>query len=101
MQLFTNINMKIHLTKPYKILPPRTKRYEAHYQIPASQCLVVPLKELGEEVSCDVRWEDDNGILHHLTQKIFLSDNLVPLNQMLEEKLFELWQQYYQVNAIL
>lgn len=91
--------MKIQLNKPYKILPTRYKRYESHYQIPALRCLVVPLKELGEEVSCDVRWEDDNGELHLISQKIFVSDNLVPLNGMLESKLYELWQQYYPENV--
>ena len=87
--------MKIQLNKPYKILPTRCKRYESHYQIPAARCLVVPVKELGEEVSCDIRWEDDNGELHLVSQKIFVADNLIPLNAMLESKLHELWQHWY------
>jgi hypothetical protein len=91
--------MKIQLNKAYKVLPTRYKRYESHYQIPASRCLIVPLKELGNEVSCDIRWEDDNGELHLISQKIFVADNLVPLNGMLESKLYELWQQYYPTNV--
>lgn len=85
----------MQLNKAYKILPTRLKRYEAHYQIPADRCLIVPLKELGNEVSCDIRWEDDSGEFHLLSQKIFVSDNLIPLNGMLESKLYELWLQHY------
>ena len=88
--------MSIKINKPYKIIPERYKRYESHYGIPAGKVLVVPMKELGEEVSCDIRWEDDNGELHKLENKIFVSQNLVPLNPLLEVKLHELWQHYYE-----
>jgi hypothetical protein len=87
--------MNLKLTKAYKIVPQKLKRYESHYKMPADRSLVVPLKILGEEVSCDIRWEDDNGELQLLQNKIFLADNLVPLNPMLDVKLHELWQHYY------
>lgn len=91
--------MAIKLTKPYKVAEMRVKRYESHYQIPAQRCVVVPLKMLGDEVLCDVRWEDDNGHLHLLENKMFVSDNLVPLNPLIDAKLYEVWMHYYAVKA--
>jgi hypothetical protein len=87
--------MAIHLNKPYKIIPLRRKRYETHYQIPAEHTLVVPLKELGQEVCCDVRWENENGELNAIHNIMFVNDNLVPLNPMIDEKLYEVWNHYY------
>jgi hypothetical protein len=89
--------MSIKLEMPYKIVTARAKRYAAHYNIVPERTLVVPRKMLGSEVACDMRWEDDNGELHLLENKIFVSDNLIPLNPMLEPKLHELWQHYYSV----
>jgi hypothetical protein len=90
--------MSLKLTKAYKIIPQKFKRYESHYHMPADRSLIVPLKIFGDEVSCDIRWEDDNGELQLLQNKIFLADNLVPLNPMLDVKLHELWQHYYESN---
>ncbi|HEY0656265.1 MAG TPA: hypothetical protein VGD65_24190 [Chryseosolibacter sp.] len=87
--------MSIKLTKPYKIAPLRAKRYEAHYNMPAANSLVVPLREFGDEVSCDIRWQDSNGELQLQQNKIFVSQNLVPLNPLLDTQLHELWQHYY------
>lgn len=87
--------MNIKPRMPYKIAPLRAKRYASHYNIVPERCLIVPLKTLGNEVSCDIRWEDDNGELFLLENKIFVNENLVPLNSMLEPKLQELWQHYY------
>jgi hypothetical protein len=90
--------MAIHLNKPYRIIPAKQKRYGLHYQIPADS-LVVPLKLLGEEVLCDVRWENDNGELKVIHNAMFISDNLTPLNSMIDDKLFDLWKHYYDVPA--
>jgi hypothetical protein len=87
--------MSINLNKPYRIVPTRLKRYESHYQIPAERALVVPVKALGQEVSCDIRWEDQNGELHVIHNAMFVSENLVPLNAMENEKLYEIWEHYY------
>jgi hypothetical protein len=87
--------MAIHLKKPYRIIPTREKRYNAHYNIPSDQSVVVPLKELGSEVLCDVRWENDNGELRVIHNIMFVSENLVPLNPMLDKKLFDIWEHYY------
>jgi hypothetical protein len=64
--------------------------------IPADKTLVVPLKVLGDEVSCDVRWENDNGELKALHNVVFINDNLIPLNPIMDEKLYEIWQHYYE-----
>ena len=88
--------MNIELNKPYKIVTSKHKRYEEHYQIPAADALVVPLKGLGSESSCDVRWEDSNGELHVITNRMFSNENLMPLNAMIDVKLYEIWSHYYQ-----
>lgn len=80
---------------PYKIALNRAKRYATHYNIPPEKCLIVPVRLFGPEVSCDIRWEDDNGELHLLQDKFFVCDNLVPLNAMLEPELADLWKHYY------
>lgn len=87
--------MAIHIGKPYRIINIRHKRYNAHYHIPSDDCLVVPLKEYGDEALCDVRWEDSNGELQVIHDRMFVSDNIAPLNAMLHEKLFEIWNHYY------
>jgi hypothetical protein len=85
----------IKLGTGYKIIETRHKRYISHYQIPSQECLVVPLKSYGSDVSCEVRWEDESGILHSKQDLLFNFENLKPLNQMLDTKLFEIWQHYY------
>ena len=92
--------MNVKLAKPYKISPVRLKRYETHYQIPAANSLVVPVKELGNEWSCDIRWEDSEGHLQFLQNKIFVKESLVPVNQFVDNKLYELWKHYYQPETI-
>ena len=87
--------MSIHLKKPYKIIPARYKRYEAHLSIPPDRTVIIPLRLLGDEVSCDVRWEDSNGELKVLHNVVFVSENLMPLNTLLDDKLHEIWQHYY------
>lgn len=87
--------MSIHLNKPYKIISGKHKRYESHYSIPAEKSVVIPLRALGAEVSCDVRWENENGELKSLHNIVFVNDNLIPLNSMIDEKLYEIWVHYY------
>ncbi|HEY0654532.1 MAG TPA: hypothetical protein VGD65_15450 [Chryseosolibacter sp.] len=82
----------------YKIIETRYKRYFEHYHIPAQECLVVPLKSYGEDVSCEVRWEDEYGVLHSKSSLIFNNQNLKPLNPLLDSKLFEIWEHYYGAN---
>jgi hypothetical protein len=91
--------MAIQLKQPYRIIPTRMKRYEAHYKIPAAEVVVVPLKELGEEVLCDLRWEDTNGEIQVIHNAMFVKENLIPLNAMLDVKLHELWSHYYASTA--
>ena len=87
--------MSIHIGEPYKIIKMREKRYNAHYNIPSDDCVVIPIKEFGAEVLCDIRWEDQNGEMQALHDRMFSSENLIPLNGMLHEKLYEIWDHYY------
>jgi hypothetical protein len=89
--------MSIQLNKPYKIIPLRHKRYDSHYNIVSSATLVVPIKRLGNEVSCDVRWENENGELKALHNVMFIDENLMPLDLLMDEKLFEIWTHFYPV----
>ena len=89
--------MNIKLTKPYKISPDRLRQYQSHYNMPAERSLIVPIKALGDEVSCDIRWKADNGDSHVLKNKVFDSENLVPVNPLLDLKLYELWKFYYDI----
>lgn len=87
--------MNIQLNKPYSITADKIKRYEAHYQIPAADALVVPQRVLGDESSCDVRWVDVSGELHVVHNLIFRNENLVSLNFLLHDTLYTLWKHYY------
>ena len=87
--------MTIKQGLPYKIEPHQVKKYAAHYNISPQKCLIVPVKLFGNEASCDIRWEDDNGEVFLLQNKFFECENLVPLSSMLDVKLHELWQHYY------
>jgi hypothetical protein len=89
--------MTVKLTKPYKIVSDRMRRYESHYEIPAEKSLIVPVKVFGDEVSCDIRWEDASGEAHLLQGKLFVPDNLVALNPLFDFELYEIWSRHYKV----
>jgi hypothetical protein len=92
--------MNIKLNKPYKISPDTTRRYQSHYNIPAEQTLVVPIKTFGDQVSCDLHWQDDHGQLHVLQNKIIASENLVPVDASVEVALHELWVKCYLMDQL-
>ena len=85
--------MNIQLKKPYKIIERKQKRYEDHYQIPSVKCVVVPLKDFGDDFSCDVHWADETGKFHVMNQLLFSGQNIEPLDSLKDYKLHELWQQ--------
>jgi hypothetical protein len=87
--------MSVHLKQPYKIIQRKQKRYEEHYHIPSEKCVVVPLKEYGEDVSCDVHWEDSNGVMQRKDQLLFSLNNIEPLDSIKEFQLHEIWMHYY------
>lgn len=80
---------------PYRIIPHRVKQYADHYNILPEKCLIVPVKIFGNEASCDIRWEDDNGTARLLGNKFFSCENLVPLNALHEFELHGIWKQFY------
>lgn len=88
--------MTVKILQPYKIAAQKAKRYETHYNVPAERSLVVPRKMLGEEVACDIRWVDETGENHLLENKVFVAGNLIAINPLLEDKLFELWKKHYE-----
>ena len=91
--------LKVQLQKPYKILSHKVKRYTNHYHIPAENCVIIPLKFYGEDASCNVRWEDENGVLHLKEGLFFQVQNLEPVNAMSHFKMYELWQHYNSVRS--
>lgn len=84
--------MTIHLNKPYKIIQRKQKRYQEHYHIPADNCVVIPVKEFGEDLSCVVRWEDGEGKIHEESGLFFNNQNIEPLDTMKDYELADLWQ---------
>jgi hypothetical protein len=79
----------------YKIAPDKAKKYAVHYDIAPEKCLVVPIRLFGNEASCDIRWEDDNGEVILLEKKLFAGENLIPLNAMYDFELYALWKRHY------
>ncbi len=65
-----------------------------HYKIPASKCLIVPIRKLEEDVLCDVHWEDTDG-LQAAYNLMFAIENLEPLNTVDHPKLVGLWVSVY------
>lgn len=91
--------MSIKLKQPYKIIQHKQKRYEDHYHIPSNNCVVIPIKQYGDDLSCDVRWEDATGQQLQLKDLFFSQQNIVPLDPLKDFKLHELWEHYYAVSA--
>lgn len=87
--------MHVQLRKPYKIARIREKQYDTHYKIPSKECVIIPIRTYGDQALCDIRWENENGELVVIHQKMFAVQNLLPLDQMLYDKLFEIWKHYY------
>ena len=92
----TRNNMSITLNSPYVALPRKRVKYSSHYGITSETFLIVPIKDYGTDVSCEVRWEDGNGELHVREHMVFSKENLVKLNGMLDDKPQELWVHYYE-----
>ncbi|HYC85706.1 MAG TPA: hypothetical protein VEB86_10810, partial [Chryseosolibacter sp.] len=87
--------MSLQLRMPYKVVAWKEKRYDKHYNIPSKDCVIVPVKLLADEALCDIRWEDTNGVLNVLHDRMFVAENLIPLNPIVDMKLYELWSHYY------
>lgn len=87
--------MNIKPGLPYQIVSHRVKKYAAHYNISPDRCVIVPVKIFGDEVSCDIRWENDDGESRLLENKLFACENLIPLNALQEFELHRLWKRYY------
>lgn len=84
----------IHLGKPYKISEHKHKQYVRHYEVPIGNCVVVPVKKYGDQISCDLRWKDEAGETQHRDELMFSSAYLLPLDAMKDFKLYDLWEEY-------
>jgi hypothetical protein len=83
--------MPIQLNKPYKIVPSMLEVYERHYNVPAALSLVIPTRMLGEEVACDVRWQN-NDAQQVTCHAVFISENLMPIEPFEDDELYRLWK---------
>lgn len=84
----------IRLGKPYKVSEHKHKQYNKHYEVPIENCLVVPVKKYGDQISCDLRWRDASGEVHHREDLMFSGAYLLPLDAMKDFKLHDLWEEY-------
>jgi hypothetical protein len=85
---------KTDFKNPFKIILSKHKRYGAHYDIPCAECLVVPLKKYGDQISCDVIWRNSAGEVEIKTSLMFDLANLDAVDALKDYKLFELWETY-------
>ncbi len=84
----------IRLGKPYKVSEHKHKQYHKHYEIPIENCVVVPVKKYGDQISCDLRWKDASGETQQREDLMFSSGYLLPLDAMADFQLYELWEDY-------
>ena len=84
----------IRIGKPYKVSEHKHKQYQKHYEIPIENCVVVPVKKYGDQISCDLRWKDAGGTLEQREDLMFSSAYLEPLDAMKDFQLYELWEDY-------
>ncbi len=84
----------ISLGKPYKVSEHKHKQYNKHYEIPIHNCLVVPVKKYGDQISCDIRWKDESEETKQRDDLMFSSAYLLPLDAMKDFKLYDLWEEY-------
>lgn len=84
----------IRIGQPYKVSEHKHKQYQKHYEIPIDNCVVVPVKKYGDQISCDLRWKDAEGTLQRREDLMFSSAYLEPLDAMKDFHLYELWEDY-------
>ena len=84
----------IRLGKPYKVSEHKHKQYHKHYEVPIEQCVVVPVKKYGDQISCDLRWKE-SGETKQREDLMFSSAYLQPLDAMKDFQLYDLWEDYH------
>lgn len=90
--------MSIILNQPYKIVQRKQKKYEEHYQIPSEKCVIIPVRVYGDDISCDVRWEDPQGIMQIKNKVLFQHQNLELIDPMVDYQLHEIWKHFENAN---
>lgn len=81
----------IHIHKPYKIVQSKAKRYAAHYNIPAERCLILPLRELGDDVSCMVQWRNESNELEVKNGVMINHGAIEPIDPFKDDGLYDLF----------
>ncbi len=84
----------IHLGKPYKVSEHKHRQYNKHYEVPIENCVVIPVKKYGDQISCDLRWKDEAGETQHREDLMFSSAYLQPLDAIKDFRLYDLWEDY-------
>jgi hypothetical protein len=84
----------IHLGKPYKVSEHKHRQYNRHYEVPIENCVVIPVKKYGDQISCDLRWKDEAGETQHREDLMFSSAYLQPLDAIKDFRLYDLWEDY-------
>ena len=92
---FNEKTMNIQVNKPYKIIPLQHRRYAEHYHIPSHEVIVVPQRNLGDEVMCDIRWLNEEGNAQVIHNAMFKNENLLPVNPVEDDSLFEIWAHFF------
>lgn len=84
----------IHLGKPYKVSEHKHRQYNKHYEVPIENCVVIPVKKYGDQISCDLRWKDEADETQHREDLMFSSAYLQPLDAIKDFRLYDLWEDY-------
>ena len=84
----------IRIGKPYKVSEHKHRQYQKHYEIPVENCVVIPVKKYGDQISCDVRWKESSGEAQQREELMFSSAYRQPLDAMKDFALYELWEDY-------
>jgi len=85
----------IRLGKPYKVSEHKHKQYHRHYEVPIEDCVLVPVKKYGDQISCDLRWKDASGEIEQREDLMFSSAYLQPLDAIKDFQLYDLWEDYH------
>ncbi len=85
----------IRLGKPYKVSEHKHKQYHRHYEVPIEDCVLVPVKKYGDQISCDLRWKDPSGEIKQREDLMFSSAYLQPLDAIKDFQLYDLWEDYH------
>ena len=86
--------MKIELNSPCKIVSRKLKQYTRHYGIPAEACLILPRKNYGDQLLCNVVWKNAAGVTELQEGLMFAASNLENVDAIRDFDLHTLWENH-------